>query len=340
MIGVIRKALCLLVGLLAGFTATVHAQSSSPSAFDFTWNNQQAGASLSRVRFASGDFIQVATGKLPGRALNDTCEYKRLEVRDGTSGYLKLAGEICDDIVNIDAVYPDAKNAKVALVTANCSGTICNEWSAHYVIFLGQSGIRIAQIGSSFFGPKGRPTQYDFAFDGQRLSRARIRNLYDGSKNALGDLLPSTRTFGPHGEFLDARFKPDLVKFVDEHPDTVLGDPSARARLVKDMKPDRFRAFRDSMSGPGTSKARDGRFLILNACQKSNCPFVFGSVVLDGFTGNLHLMRFVADDGLFDYASATPFNPAIDSAWLDEVDTQGRFQLKVEAGRLRATKTK
>ncbi len=340
MTSVTRKALCLLVGLLAGFTATVHAQTNPTITFDFTWNNQQAGASLSRVRFASGDFIQVATGKLPGRALNDTCEYKRLEVRDGTSGYLKLVGEICDDIVNIEAVYPDAKNAKVALVTANCSGTICNEWSEYYVIFLGQYGIQIAQVGIGFFGPKGRPTQYDFAFDGQRLSRARIRNLYDGSKNALGDLLPSTRTFGPHREFIDIRFKPELAKFIGEHPDTVLGDAAARARLVKEIKPDRFRAFRDSMSGPGTSTVRDGRFLVLNACQKSNCPNVFGSVVLDGFTGNLHLMRFATDDGFFDYAAATPFNPAIDSAWLDHVDTQDRFQLKVEAGRLRATKTK
>jgi hypothetical protein len=71
---------------------------------------------------------------------------------------------------------------------------------------------------------------------------------------------------------------------------------------------------------------------------KSNCPWEFGAVVLDGFTGALHIMRFAPDENIFEQASSQPIKENVDGNWLSEVDTQQRFRLTIDGGRLRATK--
>ena len=76
----------------------------------------------------------------------------------------------------------------------------------------------------------------------------------------------------------------------------------------------------------------------MNACMKSNCPYEFGAVVVDGFTGALHIMRFNPDENLMDYVSSRPFDPDLDATWLDEIDTQQKYRLSIENGRFKASK--
>lgn len=325
-----------VLSLLTVTVFSVHAQISSKP--DFTWDESQPYKIIDRVRFANGDFIQVAEGKVTGQTVKDQCEFKRLEVRSGSSGSLQYITDACDSLVHIRAAYPDQKNAKLAIVTTNCGGTICSNWSDHFIVFLGEPGIRVVRVGTSHNGPKNKITKYDFGFDGPRLSRSTVSNFYDGSENNLGDLIPSTRLFIRQGQYIDRRFDKKYLKFVGEHPDEVLGDADVRGNIVGKMKPEKFRSFRAAMSGPGSSSIANGRFLVMNACMKSNCPFEFGSVVLDGFTGALHVMRFNPNENLVEHVSSKPLDPDLDSTWLDEVDTQYKFRLSIENGRLRAVK--
>lgn len=259
-------------------------------------------------------------------------------MRNGNSGSLQYISGACDGIVHIRAAYPDEKNAKLAIVTTNCGGTMCSTWNDHYVVFLADSGIRVIRVGTSFYGPKNKMTKYGFAFDGQRLSRSSVINFYDGTENSLGDLLPSTRVFVKQGSYVDIRFDKRFLQFVGEHPDTVLGDEQLRASIVQKIKPERFRAFRAAMSGPGSSYVHNGRFLVMNGCMKSNCPWEFGAVVLDGFTGVLNIMRFAPDENVFDHASSGILKSDVDGYWLSEIDTQQKYDLSIEGGRLRATR--
>lgn len=335
----IYTAISIAIGF-AAFVAHAQVQKTPPNSVEFTWSEDQDYKIVDKVRFANGDLIQVAEGKLQNYKLREVCEYKRLEVkRESTNSLLYVSGA-CDGIVHIRAAYPNPKNAKLAIVTTNCGGTACNTWNEHFIVFIGDSGTRVVKVGSSFYGPKNKRTQYEFNFNGQRLVGSMVRNFYDGTENDLGDLVPSTRMFIQQGAFVDLRFEKRFLSFVGEHPDTVLGDAQVRAELVQKMKPDRFRAFRAAMSGPGSSSVFNGRFLVMNACMKSNCPYEFGSVVLDGFTGALHVMRFNPDDNYFDYASTRTLNEQIDGPWLEEIDTQERYRLSLKSGRLHAVKNR
>jgi hypothetical protein len=325
---------------LAALVAISQVQKPQPSSIEFTWNEDQDYKILDKVKFANGDFIQVAEGKLKNYKLRELCEYKRLEVKRESTNSLLYVSDACDVMVHIRAAYPNPKNAKLAIVTTNCGGTACNAWDEHFIVFNGDSGIRVVKVGTSHYGPKGRKTNYEFSFNSQRLTGSTVRNFYDGKENALGDLVPSTRTFIQQGAYIDDRFDKKFVSFIGEHPDLVLGDAQTRAELVQKIKADRFRAFRTAMSGPGSSMVHNGRFLVMNACMKSNCPYEFGSVVLDGFTGALHVIRFNPDENFFDYVSTKKLDNDVDGYWLEEIDTQERFRLSIKAGRLNAIKNR
>jgi hypothetical protein len=334
---VVHLAIFLLGGISPGF-----AQTNVITNFEFMWDESRPYTILDKVRFSNGQFIQIAEGKVTGQAylqpMREECEYKRLEVRNGASGSLQYISGACDGVVHIRAAYPDEKNAKLAIVTTNCGGTMCHSWNDHFIVFLGETGIRVTRVGSSFYGPKHKMTKYGFGFDGQRLNRSSVINFYDGTENELGDLVPSTRVFVKQGSYVDTRFGKKYLQFVGEHPDLVLGDEQVRAALVQKIKPEKFRAFRASMSGPGSSSVHNGRFLVMNACMKSNCPWEFGSVVLDGFTGALHILRFVPDENIFDHASSIPPKEEVDGYWLSEIDTQQKFQLSIKGSRVKAIK--
>jgi len=324
--------------LLFGVLSIAQGQSFSEKKIEFTWDENQKYQTLDKVRFANGDLIEVAEGNASILNLKEICTLRRLEVRREAPKSLLFVTNACDSIVQIRAAYPDIRNAKLAVVTTNCGGTTCHSFNDHFIVFISDSGLRIARVGTSFIGPKNKSTKYEFGFDGQRLSNALVSNFYDGSENEFGDLLASTRVFIKQGDFVDVRFNKEFLKFVGEHPDVVMGDSDARALLISKIKAERFKAFRSAMSGPGSSSVYNGRFLVMNACMKSNCPFVFGSVVLDGFTGSIHLLRFSLDENIFDHASSQSINEKIDANWLDAIDTQGRYRLLIKQRRLRAEK--
>lgn len=307
---------------------------------EFIWDENQPYKIIHKVRFENGDFIQVAEGKVASQVVREECDYKRLEVRSGSSGSLLYITGACDSLVHIRAAYPDAKNAKIAIVATNCGGTICSNWSDYFVVFLGDVGVRVVRVGTGFNGPKNKITKYEFSFNGPQLSKSTVNNFYDGSESRLGDLIPSTRVFIRQGQYIDRKFDKKYFKFIGEHPDEVLGDTEVRANIVGKLKPERFRAFRAAMSGPGSSYVSNGRFLVMNACMKSNCPYEFGAVVVDGFTGALHVMRFNPDENLIDHISSRPFDADLDVTWLGEIDTQQKYRLSIENGRLKASKNR
>ena len=61
----------------------------------------------------------------------------------------------------------------------------------------------------------------------------------------------------------------------------------------------------------------------------------FGSVVVDGFTGDLHVMSFYPEDKRWVHVGTRPLDPRSDPAWLDAVDTQDTLRLSIEGGALK-----
>ena len=87
---------------------------------------------------------------------------------------------------------------------------MCNKFNNVYIVFFTNDGLQITKIGTSFYGPKGKTTTYEFWFDGKKIQRSVIRNFLDEKENDLGDLLPSTRNFVTLGAYIDSRFKKEF----------------------------------------------------------------------------------------------------------------------------------
>lgn len=306
-----------------------------PSKPDFTWTEAGPGLYADKVRFANGDLAQVAQGPIAGHALRGACDLTRLELRGGKSGALLATPLACDDNVSVVAVHPSLERARVAIVTTNCGGTACHAYNDYFVVYLSKGSLRVARVGTGFYGPRGKPMVFSFWFEGDDLVRSTLAPFYGGERNALGDLLPSARQWVAPGEYVDTRFRKSLLPFLGEHPEALLADTEARAPIVNRVKPEQFRAFRAAMSGPGDATLVNGRYLVMNACMKSNCPYAFGAVVADGLTGDLHVMTFNPEEKRHVHVGTRPLNPATDYAWLEAVDTQDVLRLSIEAGKLK-----
>lgn len=304
---------------------------------DFSWNQKSKYETIEKVRFETGETAVIVSNQElpPYQRLREICAYKRLEI--GKEGN-RLGTNACDSRVSIRAAFPSASNAKIAIVETNCGGTMCNSYNDIYILFLERDGLQITKVGTSFYSPKDKPTIYDFWFDGKKIKRSVIHNFFDGQKNELGDLIESTRNYIIKGWYIDSRFKKEYVKFIGEHPDTFMGDSFGRADILKVLKPEEFREYRNAMSGPGSSSVTNGRFVVMNACMAHNCNDIFASVVIDGFTGDTQLIRFEKTKSIFVSVSTKPLDPKIDDEWLEDVDTQDWVRISINKGKLDATK--
>lgn len=316
---------------ILALSSQVHAQSASKP--QFVWKQNSAYQAIDKVRFANGEVAIVKQDPRQSRGNNPDLFGNRLYV--GKEGELRPQTDP-GRLVAIEAAYPSASNAKVAIASTNCGGTMCGRYSDYFVVFIGEHGLRAAAIGTGFYAPKGKSTTYEFWFDGHRIARSVIRNFFDGSENDLGDLVPSTRIFAHSGFFLDSRFKQLYEQFVGEHPESVLADEKARAAIVRTIDPASFRAYRSAMSGPGSSTVTNGRFVVMNACMAHFCTSEFGTVVLDGFTGDIRLLRFDARTKAFSTASTRPFDESRDWRWIDAVETYDVVQLSATSAELKA----
>ncbi len=325
-----------LVALLLAFPlapSLALAQEARAARSDYTWTETAPSLFLDKVRFANGDIAQVAQGPLPGRALKDACDLSRLEIRKGATGALLAVTSACDSNVHVVAAHPSASQARVAIVATNCGGTACHSFNDYHVLYLARGVVRATRVGAGFYGPKGRPMVFAFSFQGNDLARSTLSPFYGGERNALDDLLPSTRQWdAASGAYVDSRFRAAWRPFIGEHPETLLADERARAPIVKKVRPEQFRAFRAAMSGPGESTLLDGRYLVMNACMKSNCPYQFGSVEVDGFTGDLHVMAFNPEERRHVHVGTRPLDSRTDSIWLYAVETQDAIRLSIEGG--------
>ncbi len=68
---------------------------------------------------------------------------------------------------------------------------------------------------------------------------------------------------------------------------------------------------------------------------KSNCPYAFGTVVVDGLTGDLQVMTFHPEDKRHLHVGTRALDPATDYVWLEAVETQDVLRLSIDAGKLK-----
>lgn len=321
------QAVAFLAALLPGLSpAQTAAREALP---DFSWQATGAGQYHSKVRFANGDIAQTAEGELPGRTLGPNCALGRVEIRKGKTGELLDVAPACHEAISLRGAYPSARQARVAIVAANCGAGGCASSEVYAVLYLDQGTVRVAPVGWGVAEHRRTPTTFSFWFKGDRLSASVISHFYTGATNAWGDLEPATRFLHASGHYVDTRFRKDWLKFVGEHPEAVLGDTEVREPLTRKMKPEQFRAIRSALGGPGSSRMVNGRYLVMDGCKRSVCPLQFGSVVMDGISGDLQVMVFIPGEKRWIHVGTRLLVPIDDHIWLHEVQTQDVISLSV-----------
>lgn len=332
--GSLRKwvqSVALMVCLAAcfGIVWTPAALAQTLKESDFSWiPNVGEYKMIEKVTFANGAEI---------RSLRDSpsphCDLPRLVYRAASWTSFNDT-KICDGLVHINAAWPSAKNAKVAIVSANCGGTICHSYSDYFVVAIDQKSVKILPVGTSHTGPKGKPTIFSFWFQGNDITHSYIGSFYDGSINELGDLLASSRTLLKGKGYAHSKFNTRFLEYVGSHPESFLEDEVNRKGLVASTGPNNFRAIRAALSGPGNSELLYGRFVVMEACQKSNCDAVWGAVVLDGFTGDSFAVVLQERTMEVFHYGTRPLDAAADGGWIDKLEAGEDRYLTLKDGRL------
>lgn len=318
-----------------GAAAPQTAVTSQASKPDFIWSMSGSDyVTNEKVTFANG--AEIKTFRMDGSP-QFGCELAGIAYRSANSKTYNAAGP-CDGFAFINAAWPSVINAKVAIVSTNCGGTICHGYNDYFVVLPAGQGVRVLQIGTGHYGPKKKATTISFTFSGNELKSSVITNFYSGAENDLGDLIPSKRTFlKGKGYFQDA-FKPEFIDLVGEHPERFLEDDTFRSGLVAKMGPSNFRILRSVLSGPGSSQILNGRFVIMEACQKSNCGFVWGAVVVDGLTGDATAVIMEDSSTKVAQYSTRPLKAEVDSVWVEKLDAGEKRFLTLEKGVIRMSK--
>lgn len=326
---VARTASALLLAAGTLFTQATLAQSTAAPKPDFTWSpNVGEYVAHDTVTFANG--AEIKTFGM-GTSPQFGCDSNGIAYRSANSKSYSGAGP-CDSIAHINAAWPSVNNAKVAIVSTNCGGTICHGYSDYFVILPAGQAIRVLQIGTGHNGPRKKPTTFSFTFSGNELKSSVITNFYSGVENELGDLIPSRRTLLKGKGYFQDNFKPELIDLVGEHPERFLEDDTLRAGLVAKMGPSNFRILRSVLSGPGSSQVLSGRFVVMEGCQKSNCAFVWGAVVVDGLTGDAAAVIMEDSSTRVAQYSTRPLKADVDSVWIEKLDAGEKRFLSLEKG--------
>jgi hypothetical protein len=310
------SALSLFLHLLAVVASSPSALAEAPSKADFTWSpNVGEYVSHGRVTFANG--AEIRTFRSDGTP-QFGCEFSGVAAKTATSNSFYGTGP-CDAIAHINVAWPSTTNAKVAIASTNCGGTICHTYSDYYVFLINGSSVKVLQVGTGHAGPSGKPTKFTFTFSGNDATSSVITNFYSGEENNLGDLLSSRRTLLKGKGYVHDSFRPQYIDLVGEHPERFLENESLRASMVTKTGPANFRALRASLSGPGSSSLLNGRFVLMEACQKHNCDSTWGAVVVDGFTGDAAAVVLRNGSKTVDQYSTRALKDDIDHAWVERI---------------------
>jgi len=321
--------MALTLAVAAGIVASPSAHAQSQPKTDFSWS-PDAGEYVShdKVVFANG--AEIRSFRSDQKPILG-CDMSGVAYKLASSQTFYTT-DICDSVAHINAAWPSVTNAKVAIVSTNCGGSICHSYSDYFVVLIDGSSIKVLQVGTGHAGPRGKLTKFSFAFNGNEVKSSTITNLYSGTENNLGDLVGSKRTLLKGKGYAADAFKPQYIELVGEHPERFMENETLRAALVAKTGPANFRSLRTSLSGPGSSKLLDGRFVLMQACQKSFCDSSWGAVVIDGFTGDAISLELEKDSTKVVHFSTRPLNEELDSSWIYQIDTGGSGYISMDKG--------
>jgi hypothetical protein len=217
--------------------------------------------------------------------------------------------ELSDDIVKIKDVSPDEKKAKAALVTTNCSGSICT-WTNYYFILENEKKIDVHK-----FSPQDSPDfSISITFDKKNRATVLTNNLFMyGGENEYGDKFKFKVKFINDVGFVHEKFND---KFTDilSNSESFFAKNEFRDQIFNKLGSDSFKSLRYIIGSRGEGKfaeVEQYRYILLNNVEPHNAMSGYAAVVIDGITGETYAVIIDLNREYFKIASTGKWSQAI-----------------------------
>lgn len=254
------------------FIVTLCAVANHSFAEQFSYKSNHKIPDIEKILFSNGDELKIEKDKKTlmqqtiAMTKNNQTLYGLNHVKDGN--------------VVIKAAYPNAKNAKVAIVEANCGGSMCATNDV-YIAYLYGDKLNINFVGNAYSS--------DFQINMEITNSGGVKvnainvPLYAWDK--YGDMVKGIKELINGKGVISSDFKKNYLKIVNEHPEVFFSSENLREPLARKIGFDNFREIRSYMSGPSDSKIyKNGRMIILDGCMAHSCPNYKATVLVDAST--------------------------------------------------------
>lgn len=205
-----------------------------------------------------------------------------------------------DDIVTINAVYPSRENAKIALISNNCSGngSMCAV-SPTYLVTEENSTAGIFFISQE-------PFKIEVDFKNKKLHSARANVVL--ATDPFGSNIYGDIQFLTGKGFVVPQMKTYYQDLWGKYPTDYFDHEIARATLGKTIGLTKFRDFRSHLDVAGENQLVKYRYLVLSGCMAHSCGDSHGLILID--TTNDDLWWIDEEDGKISSGSNREFSAA------------------------------
>jgi hypothetical protein len=283
--------------------------------------------SFEQITFANGEtlsYVQDNPKSLYGSLLGKT--------RDGS----KIAAiNLSDSIINIVAAFPDSKNAQVAIVTSNCGGTSC-PFNETYALYLHKGKLHMSEIATIY----NRDYRVNVEIESESLKNIGATNIWDGSRNSLGDPLMSSRTLSLGKGFVVKDFQKDFISLIGEHPEAFFSNKQLREIFAQKIGSSNFKSLRESMVVAPSSKLIDGRYIVFDGCMAHYCDVIQSALVLDGVLGNVWALQIDKNKKQFSFFGTDGLTNADADMFIFYAELRNAVEMEYEGKTLKVTKFK
>ena len=265
--------------------------------------NSKKNENVEFVKFTNGESIKNLKNSADPKEI---WGYK-IGVFDSKNKAKYVSDPIQNDIVSIEAAYPNAKEALVAVISSGSSGSCC-PFKTYYVAYISKNQLFVNELNTSMTGD----IQINVNINRRVLVGIEAQNVSESSENKYGDRIKGTRSLVLEKGFIKKEFKRKFIELVGVHPEDFFSHKLHREKLADALGFDNFKKLRRFMTVASDSELEDGQFIVFSGMLPHSGGSQSGAVVIDAINEQYWSFWFDEESNYASWQGST-------TKWNDEV---------------------
>ncbi|MBU4612478.1 hypothetical protein IMZ29_18585 [Achromobacter sp. GG226] len=183
-----------------------------------------------------------------------------------------------NDVLSIDAAFPNQANAAVAIISESCSGSACVA-TPTYMVIPKEKFVEVYEIADADF-------EIDVILNQGQFQNAVVKNVAVGVDEYGSDVKGELRFISGKGFVLD-EMKPLYEPLLGAYLYDYFEHKVVRQPLFELVGSEQFIAMRKGLAVNTPAKLIDYRYLSFYGCMAHNCSSVYGIVIVDTITDDV-----------------------------------------------------